>query len=264
MKFTAALMPGVENVLGIRLPVLRKIARQIAAGDWRTYLAEAEDFYFEERMLQGLVIGCARCTPAEKLEHVGALRAQNQQLGGLRLFLLAPEGGRTAADVGIHTALFPIRSQIRRAFRRGDGAGEFRRRGSTSRHCCNCSTASATKPTTPGWPWHGRCRSAYKIPQRTHEWLGSCSLDDWTFNKSLQKIVESLRASDTDKQAIRAMKRRKQATSRAAVNPRPGTETAGQAEKRPGQAPKQPTDGKTAARRRRPAEKQGARHRFAK
>ena len=50
MKFTAALMPGVENVLGIRLPVLRKIARQIAAGDWRTYLAEAEDFYFEERM----------------------------------------------------------------------------------------------------------------------------------------------------------------------------------------------------------------------
>ena len=61
MKFTAALMPGVENVLGIRLPVLRKIARQIAAGDWRTYLAEAEDFYFEERMLQGLGIGCSRC-----------------------------------------------------------------------------------------------------------------------------------------------------------------------------------------------------------
>ena len=59
-----------RNLLGIRLPVLRKIAREIAAGDWRTYLAEAEDFYFEERMLQGLVIGCARCTPAEKLEYV--------------------------------------------------------------------------------------------------------------------------------------------------------------------------------------------------
>ena len=33
-------------------------------------------------------------------------------------------------------------------------------REDASRHCCNCSTASATKPTTPGWPWHGRCRSA--------------------------------------------------------------------------------------------------------
>ena len=35
MKFTSALMPGVENVLGIRLPVLRSIAKEIAAGDWR-------------------------------------------------------------------------------------------------------------------------------------------------------------------------------------------------------------------------------------
>ena len=69
MKFTSALMPGVENVLGIRLPVLRSIAKEIAAGDWRAYLAEAEDFYFEERMLQGLVIGYARCEPAEKLAH---------------------------------------------------------------------------------------------------------------------------------------------------------------------------------------------------
>ena len=31
MKFTSALMPGVENVLGIRLPVLRSIAKEIAA-----------------------------------------------------------------------------------------------------------------------------------------------------------------------------------------------------------------------------------------
>ena len=42
MKFTSALMPGVENVLGIRLPVLRSIAKEIAAGDWRAYLAEAD------------------------------------------------------------------------------------------------------------------------------------------------------------------------------------------------------------------------------
>ena len=41
MKFTSALMPGVENVLGIRLPVLRSIFKEIAAGDWRAYLADA-------------------------------------------------------------------------------------------------------------------------------------------------------------------------------------------------------------------------------
>ena len=31
------------------------------------------------------------------------------------------------SDVGIHTALFPIRSRIRRAFRRSHGIGQFRR-----------------------------------------------------------------------------------------------------------------------------------------
>ena len=48
-----------------------------------------------------------------------------------------------------------------------------------------------------------------KFPERTHAWLESCSLDDWTFNKSLQKIVESYRVSDAAKQEIRTMKRRK-------------------------------------------------------
>ena len=53
MKFTSALMPGVENVLGIRLPVLRSIAKEIAAGDWRAYLAEAEDFYLKSGCCRG-------------------------------------------------------------------------------------------------------------------------------------------------------------------------------------------------------------------
>lgn len=68
--FHAALVPGVGNIIGIRLPLLRGIARQIARGDWRTFLAADDLLYYEERMLQGLVIGYAKCTPGEKLEHV--------------------------------------------------------------------------------------------------------------------------------------------------------------------------------------------------
>ena len=136
MKFTSALMPGVENVLGIRLPVLRSIAKEIAAGDWRAYLAEAEDFYFEERMLQGLVIGCARCTPAEKLEHVARFVPKINNWAVCDCFCWRLKAAERQPMWGISST------------------------GSTSRHCCNCSTASATKPTTPVWPWHGRCRSA--------------------------------------------------------------------------------------------------------
>ena len=65
--FASSLLPGVEHVMGVRIPKLRRLAREIARGDWRTYLRTAEELYFEERMLQGLVIGYAPCDAEERL-----------------------------------------------------------------------------------------------------------------------------------------------------------------------------------------------------
>lgn len=57
-KFSTGLLPGVDNVLGVRLPVIRKIARQIVKdGNWKEYLSENPKVYFEETMLQGMIIG---------------------------------------------------------------------------------------------------------------------------------------------------------------------------------------------------------------
>ena len=58
--FTQSLNPGVPNVLGIRIPHLRELAKKIAKGDWQAYLATADTYYMEERMLQGMVLGCIR------------------------------------------------------------------------------------------------------------------------------------------------------------------------------------------------------------
>ena len=55
--FTAKLLPGVEGVIGVRLPALRKLAKTIAKSDVRTYLKQSNADYFEEIMLQGMVIG---------------------------------------------------------------------------------------------------------------------------------------------------------------------------------------------------------------
>ena len=56
-QFAQTLNPGVENVLGLRIPDLRKLAAGIAKSDWETYLSTASTFYMEERMLQGMVLG---------------------------------------------------------------------------------------------------------------------------------------------------------------------------------------------------------------
>lgn len=47
-----------------------------------------------------------------------------------------------------------------------------------------------------------------KFPGRTTDALRRSSLDTWTYNKALQKIVESYRVAPEAKAAIRAMKRR--------------------------------------------------------
>ena len=56
-QFMAKLLPGIDNILGIRLPTLRKIAKQLAKGKWQDYLLLAFDDSYEEIMLQGLVLG---------------------------------------------------------------------------------------------------------------------------------------------------------------------------------------------------------------
>jgi hypothetical protein len=47
-----------------------------------------------------------------------------------------------------------------------------------------------------------------KYPEKTMAYLKNCTLDDFTFNKSLQKILESYRVDGQTKETIRGMKRK--------------------------------------------------------
>ena len=69
-KFSSGLIPNVDNILGVRIPLLRKLAKEIARGDWRSFLAAADDEYFEETMQQGIVIGHVKADAEELLQYV--------------------------------------------------------------------------------------------------------------------------------------------------------------------------------------------------
>lgn len=60
-KFSEALNPKAKPLLGVRLPRLHELARELAKGDWRSEVEDAQgdfaDVYFEEAMLRGMVIG---------------------------------------------------------------------------------------------------------------------------------------------------------------------------------------------------------------
>ena len=79
-NFASKLLPGTKNILGVQIPKLRKIAKEIAKQDWKTYLQQFNQIYnknnlnnncyFEEIMLQGLVIGCIKTDITTIIEYL--------------------------------------------------------------------------------------------------------------------------------------------------------------------------------------------------
>ena len=56
-KFSKTLIPKCDNILGVRIPHIRKIAKEIIKNDmWKEYL-NSDSIYFEETMLKGIIIG---------------------------------------------------------------------------------------------------------------------------------------------------------------------------------------------------------------
>ena len=64
--FHSKLLPGTENVMGVRTPELRKLAKEIIKGDWETFLEENDRAWYENDILQGLVTAGAKMTPEEQ------------------------------------------------------------------------------------------------------------------------------------------------------------------------------------------------------
>lgn len=59
--FSASLLPGVSNILGVRLPKLRQLAREIARTDARERIVNSPEppHSMEEHMLRGMLTGYA-------------------------------------------------------------------------------------------------------------------------------------------------------------------------------------------------------------
>lgn len=56
-QFSSKLIPGCDNIMGVRIPKIRALAKMISQGDWREYLSVSTADSFEEIALKGAVIG---------------------------------------------------------------------------------------------------------------------------------------------------------------------------------------------------------------
>ncbi|MEL7656157.1 MAG: DNA alkylation repair protein [Bacillota bacterium] len=210
-KFQSSLIPGEDRLLGVRLPYLRELAKEIAKEDWREYLKTAEDEYYEEIMLQGLVIGYAKAAPEEILEFTARFISKINNWGvcdsfctGLKIAKKHPKLVwdfiqpylRSEKEFEIRFAVIMMLAH----FITDEYIDEV--------IFCLDKIRHEGYYVKMGVAW--AVSVCYvKYPEKTMTYLKNNHLDDFTFNKSLQKILESYRVDQESKTVIRSMKRKK-------------------------------------------------------
>ena len=210
-KFQSGLIPGEDRMLGVRLPHLRELAKEIAKEDWRGYLKTAENEYHEEVMLQGLVIGYAKAEPEELLGYTAEFipKITNWALcdsfcTGLKLSKKNPKLVWDFIQPYLNsTKEFDIRFAVIMML------AHFINEEYIDEVLANLDAIHHEGYYVKmGVAW--TISVCYvKYPEKTMAYLDNCRLDDFTFNKSLQKIIESYRVDQESKAIIRSMKRKK-------------------------------------------------------
>ena len=208
--FAAKLIPNIDNLLGVRLPKLRKIAKKIVQLDYEYYLAMDNHLYFEEVMLQGMIIGEIKLPWTERSRYVKQFISKIDNWSvcdsfccGLKFevsekelvwqFLQPYFASDKPYDIRFAVVMllfyFVDDEYAQKAFTLFDQI-------KNDDYYVKMAVAWAI--------------SIYfrELPTLTMSYLQKNQLDDWIYNKALQKITESLKVDSRTKIIIRSMKRK--------------------------------------------------------
>lgn len=207
------LTPGYGGtMLGVRLPNLRALGKEICKGDWRGFLEASRGHeLFEMRMLHGIVLGGAKCPIDERIGYIDAFLPCIDNWGVCDTLCSSLKPKEAERD-----ALYEF------ACRCAESDVEFRKRfglvilmgGAYAREPYLKRTLAIYRGFShPGY--YARMGAAWGLAtlylsakDGVLDILKSGVLDDFTHNKSIQKIQESYRVSPEDKDAARALRRK--------------------------------------------------------
>ena len=208
--FSAGLIPGEEHVLGVRLPLLRSYAKELAKGDWQTYLSQASDDSMEEIMLQGMTLGYVKASFEEKKPYLDVFvgKIDNWSVCDSTCSGMKPQSGE---DVEAFFAYAVCLAKDRREFVARFGIVMLLDHFITDTYIDEVLQV-LDEVSHDGY--YVKMAVAWaisicyvKFEEKTMVLLRENTLDDFTYNKSLQKITESYRVTKEDKARIRSMKR---------------------------------------------------------
>lgn len=208
-KFTASLLPGVESILGVRLPKLRQMAKKLAKDGWKEYLKEAKDDSMEEIMLQGMTLGYAKGNLQEKEEFLRAFipKIDNWSVcdsccNSIKIAKEQPEEMWEFLQEYLHSEKeFEVRFALVQFLNYYVNEKYLQR---VLAEIDKISSEAYYVEMAQAWAVSICYR---EFPKETEPFLKQNHLNDFTHNKALQKITESQKVSKEQKAYIRSLKR---------------------------------------------------------
>lgn len=212
-KFNERIIPCNQPILGIRMPVLRKLAKEIAKGDWKSYLKVAKDASHEEIMLQGMVIASV----SSQIEFSEVLRYLTYYVPKLSNWALVDAFCGDMKIVAHHQeeAYFFIVHYLK-------STEEYSVRFAIvmlMNYYLDPEHIKAVFGLFDSVHHEGyyvKMALAWaisiafiKMQEATLQYLNHNHLDNWTVQKALQKIIESNRVDKETKEMIRQMKKKR-------------------------------------------------------
>jgi len=201
--FSSRLIPGKEGIVGVRIPKLRMIAKEILKDDWESYL-EDDMTCFEEEMIRALVIASAPMDTERRI--------------------ILTEGFLDVIDNWSVSDTFCSEWKVPKKDRDAvwdyfsslmDSGSEFRMRVSVIIRMDNFMDEEHIDAILEDLASYRNDGFYYKMGaawavsvcfihfrDETLSLLESGRLEPWVQNKSIQKIRESFRVSDTDKEIV--------------------------------------------------------------
>ena len=209
-KFHQSLVPGLTNMLGVRMPKVRELAKWASKQDWQAEWEELSNNCYEELMIKGILIGYGKLTKEEQAnylkEYVPLInnwgicdcccstwkfmkKDQEYWFTFLQPYLKSKNEFEVRFAIVSLLDHFINDIYLERLFHIFD---EITHEGYYVRMAVAWAVSICY----------------IKYPKETKDYLKRNTLDDFTHNKAIQKIRESYRVSEAGKENLLCLRRR--------------------------------------------------------
>ena len=210
-EFHSSLCPGTDNIIGVRVPILRNYVKKLSKQEKvKEYILFNKTKYYEEVMLQGMLIGLIKNIDIKEiltmLENFipkidnwavcdiccAGLKIANKNKETVWTFIQKYLKSKKEFELRFAIVMmlnyFIDEKYIDKVLTVLD----------------NIKHDGYYVKMAVAWTISV---AFVKFQDKTFKYLKNNNLDDWTYNKGLQKICESLRVTKETKETIKAMKR---------------------------------------------------------